>query len=113
MNLIAAKCPSCGSNIEVSPEMEATKCKSCGSAIFVDDAIQKYKIEVSGQVNISGISSVENDLEHGNQCINERDWLTANKAFQDAVDKQASNYEAWYMFSVDDAELQSLQYMGR
>lgn len=95
MKLVAAKCPNCGANIEVSPEMEATKCKSCGSAILVEDAIQKYKIEVSGEVSLSGISSVENDLERGNQCLSASDWETAFAMFRRAVDKKANSYDAW------------------
>lgn len=95
MNLVAAKCPNCGANIEVSPNAETTRCKSCGSAILVEDAIQKYKIEVSGQVSMSGISSVENDIERGNQCLAARDWQAAFKIFSAAVNKQANNYSAW------------------
>jgi len=96
MNLIAAKCPNCGANIEVSPEMEATKCKSCGSAILVEDAIQKYKIEVSGQVSLSGISSVENDLKLGEQCLDAKDWKSAYNVFSGAIDKNADSFAALY-----------------
>ena len=95
MNLVSAKCPNCGANIEVSPEMETTKCKSCGSAILVDDAIQKYKIEVSGEVSLSGISSLENDLELGKQCLAAQDWETAYKVYSGAIDKKSVCFEAW------------------
>lgn len=95
MKLVAAKCPNCGANIEVSPDAETTRCKSCGSAILVEDAIQKYKIEVSGEVSLSGISSVENDINLGKQCLAALDWKTAYKVYSGAIDKKSDCFEAW------------------
>ena len=31
MKLVAAKCPSCGANLEVNPNQEALKCQYCGN----------------------------------------------------------------------------------
>lgn len=95
MKLVAAKCPSCGANIEVSPNDEATKCKYCGNAILVEDALKKFEVEVRGTVQISGISSLENDLELGRQALDAKDWAKAYRVFSGAIDKKAVCYDAW------------------
>ena len=50
MKLVAAKCPNCGASIDVDKDSESTKCDFCKSKIIVEDAIAKYKIELSGEV---------------------------------------------------------------
>ena len=96
MKLVAAKCPCCNANIEVSPDAETTKCRYCGSAILVEDAIKKYTIEFSGEVGISGISSLENDLKLGSQYLEVKEWTNAYHMFSNAIDKKADCYAAWH-----------------
>ena len=47
MSMIPVKCPSCGANITMNDEKEYGFCQFCGTQIL-NDAIQKYKIEYSG-----------------------------------------------------------------
>jgi hypothetical protein len=91
----AAKCPGCGAAIQVPSERETAICMYCGNTLSVKEAVQKFKIELSGQVSMSGISSVENDLERANQCLAAQDWQKAFKIFSSAIDKQANSYKAW------------------
>lgn len=76
----AAKCPNCGGILQLDDSNETGFCQFCGSRIVVRDAIQKMKIEVSGQVSMSGISSVENDIKRGQQCLAVKDWKKALEA---------------------------------
>ena len=63
MKLTAAKCPSCGASIEVDRNEETAICQYCKSNIIIDDAVQKYKIELSGKVKVSGIKDNEDRLK--------------------------------------------------
>lgn len=92
----AANCPSCGANIRVPNDTERANCMYCGQSIIVKEAIQKFKVEVSGQVDVSGISSVKNDILRGNQCLSAKDWIKAHEIFAIAISKVATNYDAWY-----------------
>ena len=63
MKLTAAKCPSCGASIEVDRNEESTICEYCNSNIIIEDAVQKYKIELSGKIKVSGIKDNEDRLK--------------------------------------------------
>ena len=58
MKLVAAVCPSCGAKLNVNPNEETVVCKYCSSTIIIQDAIAKYKIEISGNVEISNLPKV-------------------------------------------------------
>ncbi len=47
MKLVPAKCPSCWADIEVNKDLEKTICQYCGTTVLIDDAVQKYKLEIS------------------------------------------------------------------
>lgn len=70
-------------------------CQSCGLKYTPEEA-QKLLIELSGKVEVKGISSVENDLKHGEQCLKASDWKAAFEAFGKAIEKQTDNFQAWY-----------------
>ncbi len=91
----AAKCPNCGAAIQVPGEMTQARCMYCGSTLLVREAIQKLKVELSGQVNVAGLSSVDNDLERARQSMAVRDFAHAYRYYCSAVDKQANSYAAW------------------
>lgn len=94
MNLIAARCPNCGANIEISPEMEATKCKSCGSAILVEDAIRKYKVEINGSVKFN--ENVEPLLKSANGFLSLGKWEEALDIFAKVVKIDSTDYRGWW-----------------
>lgn len=52
MNFVAAKCPSCGADIQVDQNLETAYCSYCGSNIIVQNAIQRVKI--IGPVELAG-----------------------------------------------------------
>lgn len=66
MNLIPARCPSCGADIEVNRDYETTKCKYCDTKIIIDDAIAKYKIEIENMPTAKSYLKLgSRNLEHG------------------------------------------------
>ena len=60
MKIVAAKCPNCGANIEVDSNSNTTKCEYCNSSIVVKEAIEKLKIEISGNVEVSNLPKFKN-----------------------------------------------------
>jgi hypothetical protein len=94
----AAKCPTCGATIQVQSDSASAFCSSCGNKLEPKKAIAEYKLEVEiiKPVPVKGVSSVENDLLRGKQCLEAKDWQKAYLVFGTAVDKQADCYEAWY-----------------
>ena len=91
----AAKCPSCGANIQVPSDVDRAKCMFCGCNLIVREAIQKFHFEVSGHVEVAGISTIENYLLRGQQCLKACDWPRALEIFSAAIDCQANCYRAW------------------
>ena len=62
MKLKAAKCPSCGANLKLNPNDEYAECEFCHTNILIEDAVAKYKLELSGNVKVSGIKDNEDRL---------------------------------------------------
>jgi predicted RNA-binding Zn-ribbon protein involved in translation (DUF1610 family) len=85
----AAKCPSCGAAIQVPNEMVQARCVYCGSTLIVRDAIQRLKIEISGHVNVAGLSSVENDLERARQSMAVKEQLYCLAWLPDGCNRQS------------------------
>ena len=77
MKFTPAKCPSCGANIEVNENLEKTICQYCGTTVLIQDAIQKYKIEVSGKVKVDGILGKSELLEQAKNHIKLEEYREA------------------------------------
>lgn len=50
MNLVKAKCPICGGELDVNAEAECLVCKFCGSPFIVEKAINNYNTSVTNNV---------------------------------------------------------------
>lgn len=90
MKLVAAKCPSCGANIEVDKKQEITKCKYCKTKIIIDDAITKYKLEVE----INNMPTTENYLKLGKRFYYDGEYNDSYKMYSKAVEISPDNSEA-------------------
>ena len=84
MKLVAAKCPNCGAKIDVDKDSDSTKCEYCKSKILIDDAIQKVKIDVSGNVEISNMSSFDKLLRLAHESYYDRDYEDALEKYKKA-----------------------------
>lgn len=94
MKLVAAKCPSCGANIDVNPERKTTKCEYCNSKIVIEDAIAKFKIEISGEVEIKNMPKLINYIKLGNRSYNDLEYKEALNYYTKALELDPDNYIA-------------------
>ncbi len=92
MKLVAAKCPSCGAQIDVDEDSDSTKCEYCKSKIIVDDAIEKYKVEISGKVEVDNLPNLENYLKLGERYYKDREYTEAYKQYEKACELDPDNY---------------------
>ena len=93
MKLIPARCPSCGADIEVNKENETTKCKYCDTRIIIDDAIAKYKVELSGKVTVENLPTVINLIKLGTRHLDKNEYKPAQEKFAKALELDADNSE--------------------
>lgn len=91
----AAKCTICGGVLQLDNDLDSWKCDHCGSKIIVREAIQKMKIEVCGNVSMSGISTVENDVQLGLLFLENKEWKRAYEVFCKAIEKNIDCLDAW------------------
>lgn len=89
MSLVNVKCPNCGAAIQLDSSREEGFCSYCGSKVLVQEAINKVKIDKSGDIqNFLNLSKASIEANNGQEAYD-----YANKALE--VDAQ--NAEAWYL----------------
>lgn len=79
VNLVPAKCPCCGGQLELDDNMKRAECKYCRNTIIVDEAIEKFKTDSQGNLKISGIKDQDKLLEEARKYYK-------LKRYQDAID---------------------------
>lgn len=94
IKFVAAKCPSCGANIDVDKDETKTKCKYCHTNIMVDEAIEKLKIEISGEIEVKNIPKLKALMENGARYYDNGEWDEAYKEYNKAVELDPTNYVA-------------------
>lgn len=94
MKLVAAKCPNCGANIDVDKDSDSTKCEFCKSKIIVDDAIAKYKVEISGKVEVENLPKIENYMKLGDRYFDDKEYNDAFKQYEKACELDPDNAKA-------------------
>ena len=100
MKLVAAKCPSCGASIEVNSNEETTKCKYCKQAILIDDAIAKYKLEISGEVEVKNLPKIDNLLKVANRHFNNNNYEDAYETYDEVLKLDPDNTLALIRYSI-------------
>lgn len=92
MKLVAAKCPNCGAQIDVDKNSDSTKCEYCDSKILIEDAIEKYKLEISGAIEINNMPKLENYIKLGNRNYEDGEFNEAYKMYSKAIELDPDNY---------------------
>jgi hypothetical protein len=87
-------CEMCGSN-NIAKEQGEYVCRNCGCKYSPEEA-RKLLIEIDKPVEVKGVSTVENDLIRGNQCLDVQEWEAALSIFTSAIAKAATCFQAWY-----------------
>ena len=89
MSIVNVKCPNCGASIQLDSDREEGFCSYCGSKVKVQEAINKVKIDKSGDLkNLLNLANAAIEANNGQEALN-----YANKTLE--VDSQ--NGEAWYI----------------
>lgn len=96
MKLVSAMCPNCGAKLELDENMEKGFCMYCGSQILVQDAVQKYKVEISGRVSVEGILSAEDLAKNGDTLVNIGNYPQAYDSFKELSEKYPDDYRGWW-----------------
>ncbi len=91
MKLVSAKCPNCGSNLDVNPDNETMKCKYCKSAILIEDAIKKYNIEIFGEIEINNLPKIDNYLKNAERNYNSKNYDEAYKIYGKIIELDPNN----------------------
>ena len=94
MKLVAAKCPNCGANIDVDANSDSTKCEFCHTKILVDDAIEKLRVEIKGEVEVKNLPKASSYLKNGARYYENGEYDEAYKQYNKAVELEPDNYVA-------------------
>ena len=95
IKLVSAKCPSCGATLKLSKEEEKVKCEYCHNTIIVDDAIACYKLKISGNVCVDGVTTNADLIESANELLDMNEYLKAKRKFLEFSEKCPDNYQGW------------------
>lgn len=95
VKLVSAKCQNCGSLLKLSKEQEKIECEYCRSTIIVDEAIACYKLIVSGNVSVQGITTNAELIESANELLNMNEFLKAKRKFLEFSEKCTNDYQGW------------------
>lgn len=94
IKLVAAKCPNCGSNIEVNRNDNKAKCEYCRSTVIVDDAIERLRIEISGEVEVKNLPKLESMLRVADRHYDNEEYDEALEQYSAAVVLDPTNPKA-------------------
>lgn len=86
--------PSCGANIEVNKNLEKTICQYCGTTVLIKDAIQKYKIELTGSVQVDGLKSDKKKFEEVEKYFKLKEYGNAKRTLDQIIANDEFNIEA-------------------
>lgn len=98
MKLTLAKCPSCGANIEVDKNEEYTTCSYCKNNILIEDAVLKYKLEITGKIKISGIKDNEDRLSDAKKYLKLKEFKNAITILNSIINNEPFNIEAYILY---------------
>lgn len=89
MGLVNVNCPNCGASVQLSDEQNRAFCMFCGGQIQVQEAIQKVRIDKSGDL--------ENLLALTKGDLQAKDFEMAQQRVQKVLEIDATNPEAWLL----------------
>jgi hypothetical protein len=88
MAICKGQCTSCGNIIDVDPAVEAALCSYCGAPFAVSSAIKAYTQQ--GQSIM-----LEDGLVKANTLLKLKDWVRAQKAFEDLASQFPHDARTW------------------
>lgn len=100
MKLVAARCPNCNANLDVNPENETMKCQYCGGAILIDDAIAKYKLEISGEIEVKNLPKIDNYIKIADRNYSLKKYDDAYKNYNKIIELDPNNKIALLRYGI-------------
>lgn len=105
VQLQAAKCPQCGADIQVNPNLEQAMCQYCGTTILVNDAVEKYKIEISGKVKVDGVTNRDDLLSQAKKHFAVGEYINAKEHLHEIISTDNFDIEAYCELIKNNIEL--------
>ena len=109
IKLIPAKCPSCGSNIKVDKQDTKTKCSYCNTTILVSDAIAKFKIELSGEVEIKNLPKLKNLIKIADRAYENEDYEQALDIYKKIITIDPDDWKSTFREGICTAKVSTLR----
>lgn len=94
IKLTSGKCPSCGADIQVNAELKNTICQYCGTTVLIEEAIEKYKVELSGRIEVEGINSNKKKIENAKKHMAIGEYKSAEQLFNQVNENDSFNVES-------------------
>ena len=94
MNLVPAKCPSCGASLQLDDNLKRVECQYCHATIVVDEAIEKYQLEINATVKISGIQDADDKIEIAKKHLRALKYTEAKNVLDEVLTEDPYNLEA-------------------
>lgn len=98
MKLVPAKCPSCGANIEVNEDLKNAICQYCGTTILIEDAVEKYKVEILGEVKVDGIEGKSELLKNAETLGSIGKYTESIQKYKIYFDKYPDDYKGYLSY---------------
>lgn len=89
MSLVNVKCPNCGAEIQLDSSREEGFCSYCGSKVLVKEAINKVKIDKSGDI--------QNFLQLAESALNSNNYEECLTYANKALEVDSNNSRAWIL----------------
>ena len=93
MNLVTCKCPNCNASIKLNETLEKGTCNYCGAEVYNENALQKEKIEISGEVTIDNYN-VAKKVDIARKYFDAKEYKKSFKLLNEILEKDPFNYDA-------------------
>ena len=90
-----AKCPNCGASLQVNEKLNKTICQFCGSEVIIKEAIERYKVELSGKIEVDGIQGRNTKIDLAKKHIEIEEYLDAINILYKIVEENKFDVEAY------------------
>lgn len=94
MGLVNVKCPNCGAEIQLDSSREEGFCSYCGSKVIIQEAINKVKIDKSGDI--------QNYLQLADHASKNKNYEECMTYAKKALEVDASNCRAWIYVMISE-----------
>ena len=102
MAIKAAKCPSCGANLNVDEGRKKAFCEYCGSPFIVEDAINNFignntvNVGSVGTLNVNSDQTADARIEAGRAYLKMEKFLEAFDAFDEACKLKPHDFRGYW-----------------